>query len=315
MLQQKLHKDYRIKETTKIRKLIGIGECFEIYSPVGMGKSRYLRHIADNNIVSDTKLFYIDLNSTFTKDIHPFLKILAQTIDAVSPKAEAILQKFKDYLKDYKQVYLIFDHAEELEKLEKDEIIKFLKYVRDSLEKKLGYIVATEKEKHKLSELLRIADIKVTFGPLDKSEYINLINHFEKTNKEKFTTEEVEILWEYSKGTPKLIKTGLSYKLLKFDFTELVKKSDKSVNNDEILNLAHKTLTNNEFKVFEEMYQNIGKVITRDRIANILSPQSEGAGVSNEAIDQIVSRLRKRVKALNIDINVINKRGVGYYIE
>lgn len=78
-----------------------------------------------------------------------------------------------------------------------------------------------------------------------------------------------------------------------------------------VLSEYKKNLTKQEFKLLSLLFEKKGTIVDRDEIATLLNPDSKGAGVSNEAIDQLISRLRK-----TIGENKINtKHGVGYFIE
>lgn len=54
-------------------------------------------------------------------------------------------------------------------------------------------------------------------------------------------------------------------------------------------------LSNNEYKILNYLFQHQNSIITRDQLAKILSPESSGQGVSNETIDQHISRIRKKL--------------------
>jgi thymidylate kinase len=75
-----------------------------------------------------------------------------------------------------------------------------------------------------------------------------------------------------------------------------------------------KMLTGLEFKLLTLFVNSSGNLIYRDTIAQIVSPNSEGDGVSNEAIDQLVCRLRKAL-GNTCSLQIHTKHGIGYYVE
>ncbi len=74
-----------------------------------------------------------------------------------------------------------------------------------------------------------------------------------------------------------------------------------------------KQLPKSEFTLLELLISKNGEIVTRDEIAAFLYPDSNLNGVSNESIDQTVSRLRKSIGEKG---NLIKtKARVGYYLD
>lgn len=72
-------------------------------------------------------------------------------------------------------------------------------------------------------------------------------------------------------------------------------------------------LTKLEFTLFSFFLRNPNKVFSRDEIAVAVWGKDEAVGVSNQAIDQIVSRLRKKIKQNGVKEDTIKTiRGRGY---
>ncbi len=70
-----------------------------------------------------------------------------------------------------------------------------------------------------------------------------------------------------------------------------------------------------EYKILEYILLHQNEVVSRDEIAAIIAPKSLGAGVSNESIDQYVSRLRKKIKRSGVEGKIIKTVfGRGYTI-
>jgi len=81
----------------------------------------------------------------------------------------------------------------------------------------------------------------------------------------------------------------------------------------------HRILANNqpfilparEYAVLEILLMQTGKVVTKERIAQRLSYDSEG--VSDNAIEIIIHRLRKHIEPYGVVIRTV--RGLGYLLE
>lgn len=71
-----------------------------------------------------------------------------------------------------------------------------------------------------------------------------------------------------------------------------------------------------QYRMLELLYQNPDRVVTRDEIANCVWPGTEGVGVSDQAIDALVRRLRDRLVEVDpTQAYVITVRGHGFRIE
>jgi len=72
-------------------------------------------------------------------------------------------------------------------------------------------------------------------------------------------------------------------------------------------------LTKIEFRLFRALKDNIGEVCTRDQMVDAGWPEDNAEGVSDEALDQAVSRLRKKLEGNNYELRTV--RGRGYLLE
>jgi DNA-binding response OmpR family regulator len=71
-----------------------------------------------------------------------------------------------------------------------------------------------------------------------------------------------------------------------------------------------------QYRMLELLYDNPDRVVTRDEIAACVWPGTEGVGVSDQAIDALVRRLRDRLA--EVDPNhayVVTVRGHGFRLE
>jgi DNA-binding response OmpR family regulator len=61
------------------------------------------------------------------------------------------------------------------------------------------------------------------------------------------------------------------------------------------------------------MYENPERVVTRDQIVEGVWPDSEGEGVSEQAIDALVRRLRERLSEIDPEQSyILTVRGHGF---
>jgi hypothetical protein len=71
-----------------------------------------------------------------------------------------------------------------------------------------------------------------------------------------------------------------------------------------------------QYRLLELLYLNNGRVCTRDEVVETVWPEAMGEGVSEQAIDALVRRLRDRLAETDPDVNyVVTVRGHGFRIE
>lgn len=71
-----------------------------------------------------------------------------------------------------------------------------------------------------------------------------------------------------------------------------------------------------EYKILEHLYQKKDNLVSRDELATLIAPESAGAGVSNESIDQYISRLRRKIGESGGDAKMVKTVfGRGYMWE
>ena len=89
-----------------------------------------------------------------------------------------------------------------------------------------------------------------------------------------------------------------------------------------ILNLADATvtyqnrktdLTKNEFKLFQGLLENAGKIVTRDEI--IARLWESDAFIDENTLTVNVARLRKKLAQIGLEEAVVTKKGIGYMVE
>ncbi len=71
-----------------------------------------------------------------------------------------------------------------------------------------------------------------------------------------------------------------------------------------------------QFRLLELLYRSSGRVVTRDEIASHVWPGTDGVGVSDQAIDALIRRLRDRIFEVDSEYQyVITVRGHGFRLE
>jgi hypothetical protein len=71
-----------------------------------------------------------------------------------------------------------------------------------------------------------------------------------------------------------------------------------------------------QFRLLELLYNNHNKVISRDSIAAYVWPGTEGVGVSDQAIDALVRRLRDRLSEIDAKHEyIVTVRGHGFRLD
>lgn len=74
-------------------------------------------------------------------------------------------------------------------------------------------------------------------------------------------------------------------------------------------------LSPSQFRLLEALYDAGGAVVERDTIVDAVWPETEGIGVSEQAIDALVRRLRDRLAELDSYEYVVTVRGHGFRLD
>ncbi|MEM7126296.1 MAG: FHA domain-containing protein [Chloroflexota bacterium] len=75
-------------------------------------------------------------------------------------------------------------------------------------------------------------------------------------------------------------------------------------------------LSLHQYRLLESLWNSGGGVVTRDRIVDIVWPEASGEGVSEQAIDALVRRLRERIAEFDKDYRyIVTVRGHGFRLE
>lgn len=75
-------------------------------------------------------------------------------------------------------------------------------------------------------------------------------------------------------------------------------------------------LSLHQYRLLEGLWESGGGVVTREQIVNAVWPEASGEGVSEQAIDALVRRLRERLAEIDKDFRyVVTVRGHGFRLE
>lgn len=70
-----------------------------------------------------------------------------------------------------------------------------------------------------------------------------------------------------------------------------------------------------QFRLLELLYNQDGAVCSRDQVIDVVWPDTQGLGVSEQAIDALVRRLRDRLAEVNDHELVVTVRGHGFRLD
>ena len=70
-----------------------------------------------------------------------------------------------------------------------------------------------------------------------------------------------------------------------------------------------------QFRLLEALYDANGAVVDRDAIVDVVWPGTDGSGVTEQAIDALVRRLRDRLVELDEYEYVVTIRGHGFKLD
>ena len=71
-----------------------------------------------------------------------------------------------------------------------------------------------------------------------------------------------------------------------------------------------------QYRLLELLYNNVGRICTRDEVVETVWPEAMGEGVSEQAIDALVRRLRDRLAEIDPDCQyIVTVRGHGFRME
>lgn len=80
--------------------------------------------------------------------------------------------------------------------------------------------------------------------------------------------------------------------------------------------MADPPLSLHQYRLLEALWDSGGGVVTREQIVNTVWPEASGEGVSEQAIDALVRRLRERIAEFDQEFSyIVTVRGHGFRLE
>lgn len=71
-----------------------------------------------------------------------------------------------------------------------------------------------------------------------------------------------------------------------------------------------------QYRLLELLYENVGRICTRDQVVETVWPEAMGEGVSEQAIDALVRRLRDRLAEVDPETQyIVTVRGHGFRLD
>lgn len=302
---------FRADDLQKARDLINLEESFNVTGVQGVGKSRFLRHLTyqssfSKSLNKNVKICYIDLRN--------YSGSLFNSLNAEISKYEiSSVNNLDDVFIQFNTLYLILDESMELLKYDVEEINK-LRALRDRYKYQLNFIFAyNEKTEMSYSQksLFEIAKYTVGLKPLNKSDMKATIKYLSNGYEFELKKKEINEIIKEANGFPGKTRGLILGKIL----GEVEQNSRIILDREKLLENALYYLTKNEYLIFKAMLEKQNYFIEKDEIAEIISPESEGVGVSDSAIAQIIRRLRKKLSLNNAHIKIKTKRGFGYMLD
>ncbi len=276
-----------------MQQFLDRGESVQIVAPSGFGKSRFAKSLAG---------LLVDPN---------ILQSPAEMLEFIKTSSERKL--------------IILDSFDHLLSTEYQPLFKYLKGLRDQYKYKLAYVVLTHKligpENQKLlGDFYELATEHIEYLPVLKpSEY----DYFGWQP----TTSQVVEVEELSGGIPTLVKicvfamrdkTNLnSNPKLEAAITEMLADSpdhpaykNSSLVQNYLHNLKNTQLSASETRLLNLLLKNKGQIVSKDQICKEIYPDVKNyLGITDHAIDQLMHRLRTKVKN---KYTLSTRRGLGY---
>lgn len=302
---------FREEDFQKVRNLIQLEESFNIAGSEGVGKSRFLRHLAyqtsfANSLNKQVLICYIDLRNISDN--------LLEGINSELKKYDIkSLDELSSVFENYKCIYIIFDESMLLLRYPTSEINK-LRAIRDTFKYQLNFIFAFNNMSelpYEYKSLLGIAKYTIDLKPLKEKDMLATINYILDGYEFKLTQAEKAEIVIQAGGYPGKARELILNKLLgNSEFNSKV-----VLDREKLLESSLYFLTKNEYLVFKAMLEKPNYFIEKDDIAEIISPTSEGIGVSDTSIAQLIRRLRKKLSQHNANVKIKTKRGFGYLLD
>lgn len=134
-------------------------------------------------------------------------------------------------------------------------------------------------------------------------------------NKQEITqeiTQKYENSIEYLLQTKMIQKQGLSLRFIcEFYNTILL---EPPLNENKEVHFTEHYLSQKEALIFEELNHKLGRLVTRERIGDVMWGEEVDELYSEWAIDQAIHRIREKIKEANQTYSLVTKKGLGFIL-
>lgn len=297
---------YRKKECGYIYPMVANLNSLLVYSKGGVGISRLLRFIClvikHHSKPKDVSFIYEDW-SLYVENPNKLKVKIENIIETTKGKLCFVLDEFD----------LNFGNSFAL----------FLRGLRSKYKDRICYIFGL-KTIEQLKNVEKDLDFLIgknilEIGPLNFSDFSFAASDIAKTLNIKLNLNEIKSLYHKTDGLISDARKELQILSQKKNYATLAYKEKKELvfKLGEIVFLEKVityTFTKSEEQILKRLLGEKGKLITKDELAKVLSPKTEGEGVSDESIDQVIHRLRKKLNNLETTTRIETITGRGYMI-
>jgi DNA-binding winged helix-turn-helix (wHTH) protein len=309
-----MHSSYREHVVKYLVGLVSVQESVVVIAERGYGLSRLLRFITYGHYpvkpLATIQLIYLNMLDFTATSASSFISHLSQYLD--KKKKEESLCFVIDELNLDEQTETYF-------KL----LTGFRGKDRTHISFIIGISINTQKDFDIKTPPNYIEDLVGTsifrLPPLSQSDFFKVAEEMTARFGLIMTRKEIEGLYIKTKGVPSELRFTLQDKfrekfLGETEQTEVTEyqlqlESGHILCGEERIDLE---LTKAEEGFLKLIIEKRGEVVHRDELGGVLSPESDGTGVSNESIDQLIYRLRKKLVKLGCKEKIETYTGRGY---
>jgi|GEM_PF-5887212 len=291
-----MHASYRKHIVEYLVGLVYAHESAVIIAEKGYGLSRLLRFITYGNYLSKpikTKLIYLNL-----------LDFTAKGLDGLIIELEDCSERIEKGA----PICFLIDEVRIDEKTQ--DLFKLINGYRSRDKKRFSYIIGLTLTtldqlniKTPPSYMVDLIGNNIfRLPPLSQLDFFKVAEEMITRFGLSMTREQIGDLYETTKGVPLQLRLILQNKFKERFLGEVEEDSfggyDLVVDDGHILCKNKRIdleLTRAEERFLRLIIEKRGEIVTRDTLGALLSPESDGQGVSNESIDQVIYRLRKKL--------------------
>lgn len=310
-----MHSNYREHIVNYLIGLVSAKESVVVIAQKGYGLSRLLRFITYGRYPSKPnsaiKFIYVNL------------------LDFVSKSVDSIIEYLNLQLLEKSKAETLCIIIDELGVDEQTEtLLRLLKGFRvkdryNNISFIIGLSVNNESDFKITAPPSYVEDLVgsniLRLPPLSQSDFFKVAEEMLSRFGLIMSRDEVGELYIKTKGVPSELRSILQNKFKEKFLSEADQQSisayDLELENGHILCNGQRIdleLTKAEEGFVKLLIEKRGEVVNRDELGYILSPESEGTGVSNESVDQVIYRLRKKLIGFGCHEKIETYVGKGY---